>query len=74
LDKRQLIRLTRGKTNRQYLGEIWGRADVRAILERTMVAFEDVFFGHHVLERARFESCWTRLAEFHQRIEEATVA
>jgi hypothetical protein len=72
LDKHQLLRLTRGKTNRQYLSELWERADVRAILERTMVAFEDVFFGHHDLDRARFETCWTRLDEFHQRIEEAT--
>jgi hypothetical protein len=29
-----------------------------------MIAFEDVFFGDHPLERARFESCWLRLGEF----------
>jgi hypothetical protein len=29
-----------------------------------MVAFEDVFFGNHPLDRNRFESCWTRLDEF----------
>jgi hypothetical protein len=64
LDKRQLIHLTKGKTNRQYLGELRGRMALRQLVEQTMVAFEDFFFGHHPIDRARFESCWTRLAQF----------
>jgi hypothetical protein len=40
------------------------------MLDRTMVAFEDVFFGRHPLERQRFESCWGRLDEFHRRLDE----
>ncbi len=71
LDQHQAIRLTRGKTNRQYLRELLARPDLGGILERTMVAFEDVFFGHHPLDRAGFERCWQRLDEFHQRISEA---
>lgn len=74
LDQHQLIRLTRGKTNRQYLREIWSRTDVRRLLERTMVAFEDVFFGQHPLDRARFEACWSELDRFQHLIEEATTA
>ncbi|MBN2577428.1 MAG: DUF4129 domain-containing protein [Pirellulales bacterium] len=64
LDRRQLIRLARGKTNRQYLRELGSRASLRALLTRTMVCFEDVFFGHRTLDRTRFDSCWTKLDEF----------
>ena len=68
LDKHQVIRLTKGKTNRQYLGEARRAPDLRPLLEDTMVAFEDVFFGHHDLERSRFEACWNRLAQFQKSL------
>jgi hypothetical protein len=71
LDKSQLIRLTRGKTNRQYLREIRRQPLLFELLEKTMIAFEDVFFGHHSLDRSRFETCFNRLDEFEARIEEA---
>jgi hypothetical protein len=71
LDKGQLIRLTRGKTNRQYLREIRRRTSLCELLEMTMIAFEDVFFGHHSLGRDRFESCFHRLDEFETQIREA---
>ena len=64
LDRLQVIRLARGKTNRQYLREVGRRAALRQLVEQTMVAFEDVFFGNRTIDRARFEACWTRLAEF----------
>lgn len=67
LDRHQRIQLTRGKTNRQYLREVRGEPRLEQMLARTMVAFEDVFFGHHPLERERFESCWREIDEFHQR-------
>ena len=71
LDKHQMIRLTKGKTNRQYLWEIRRRGDVFDLLRITMHAFEDVFFGNHPLERRRFESCWNRLGDFQQSLEQA---
>lgn len=71
LDQHHLIRLTRGKTNRQYLYEVWRRTELRDMLQRTMLAFEDVFFGHHSLDRERFEQCWSRLDDFHQSLEAA---
>jgi len=74
LDKHQFLRLARGKTNRQYLREIGPRSDLRDILSRTVVAFEDVFFGQHDLNRERFEACWSRLDEVHHRLEEAPSA
>jgi hypothetical protein len=64
LDKQQRIRLARGKTNRQYLREIGAPTPLGRLLEQTMVAFEEVFFGNRVLDRGRFESCWSRLDEF----------
>jgi hypothetical protein len=73
LDRGQHIRLARGKTNRQYLRELQPRPDLRGILERTMLVFEEVFFGHYPLDRAGFERCWERLDEFHQRLSEAAL-
>lgn len=70
LDKHQLIRLTKGKTNRQYLREVRSRSNLSGLLRDTMLIFEDVFFGNHALERKRFETCWTNLDEFHQGLEQ----
>ena len=72
LDKHQLIRLTKGKTNREYLREIRRRGDLFGLLRVTMLAFEDVFFGNHPLDRGRFESCWSGLDAFHRSLEQAT--
>lgn len=73
LDRNRLIRLTKGKTNRQYLREVFkhGTRALGGVLEQTLVAFEDVFFGNHALEPARFESCWNRLSEFDRLVQEA---
>jgi hypothetical protein len=64
LDKHHVIRLAKGKTNRQYLRETRPRPALAEILEPTMVAFEDVFFGHHELEQNRFEQCAGQIAQF----------
>jgi hypothetical protein len=64
LDRAHLIRLARGKTNRQYLAELRRQADLKAIVEPAMVAFEDVFFGRRRLGRESFERCWSMLPAF----------
>jgi hypothetical protein len=69
LDKHHLIRLSKGKTNRQYLRELRHRPALRGMLETTMIAFEDVFFGHHALDRERFEACWRMLDAFQHEIQ-----
>ena len=74
LDKHNLIRLTKGKTNRQYVRELSSGFDLRTILSKTMLAFEDVFFGDYPLRRERFESCWHQLDDFHRLIEQASTA
>ncbi|HEX4148129.1 MAG TPA: DUF4129 domain-containing protein [Pirellulales bacterium] len=57
LDRLHVIQLSRGKTNRQYLREAGQQARVRDQLAASMLAFEEVFFGRHELDRDRFESC-----------------
>jgi hypothetical protein len=64
LDKGHVIRLTRGKTNRQYLREARKNSSLGELLQKTVVAFEDVFFGNHELDRMRFEECWQGLPSF----------
>lgn len=70
LDRNQIIRLTKGKTNRQYLREVKQRPALVPIFEPTMIAFEDVFFGDHELTCGEFENCWDRLSEFHRLLEQ----
>lgn len=69
LDRHHIIRLTKGKTNRQYLREVRSRHELWDVLRSSMVAFEDVYFGHHQLSQSRFESCWEKLDLFHQQLE-----
>ena len=64
LDKHNAIRLTRGKTNRQYLRELGFSHCLRPQVEETMITFEDFFFGHRAIQRPRFEACWSRLEFF----------
>ena len=68
LDRNQLIRLTQGKTNRQYLGEVAVRPTLHGLVQQTMIAFEDVFFGGQTMPRARFESCFSQLDEFNRQV------
>ncbi len=69
LDTHRAIRLANGKTNRQYLRELRQRTGLKSILEGTMIAFEDVFFGKKSLSRERFEECWRQLTAFDQGLE-----
>lgn len=70
LDKHQLIRLAKGKTNRQYLHELRDRQGLRGMLRQTMIAFEDFFFGDHAIEKNRFETCWRHLDDFHKTVQQ----
>ncbi len=71
LDKGQLIRLAKGKTNRQYLREVGGRTSLCEYFESAMHAFESAFFGRRDLPRDEFESAWRRVDDFHRMIDEA---
>jgi hypothetical protein len=69
LDRHHVIRLAKGKTNRQYVRETRQRPLLRTILETTMVAFEDAFFGNKTLSREAFERSWNRVNEFRMELE-----
>lgn len=71
LGRRQIIDLQRGKTNRQYLRETRSRGPLGRVLEPVMVAFEDVFFGHHAIDGPRMQACWAEHARFEQLLREA---
>ncbi|MFI4875572.1 MAG: DUF4129 domain-containing protein [Blastopirellula sp. JB062] len=68
LDKGQVIRLAKGKTNGQYLREIKKNFALQDILETTIRAFEDVFFGQRKLSQSRFERCWEELEPFRRHL------
>jgi hypothetical protein len=68
LDRNRRIRLQRGKTNRMYLREIKSDMQLRAFVERVMLAFEWVFFGRHELSEQNFNACWDSLDEFRNRL------
>jgi Domain of unknown function (DUF4129) len=72
LDKFAVIHLAKGKTNRQYLRETARVAPLKSPLERTMTAFESVFFGTRKLDRATFEACWDALPQFEQQLRAVT--
>lgn len=64
LDRVAAIHLARGKTNRQYLRELTARKPLRSLMEQSVRAFEDVYFGRLALGGERFTACWNRLTEF----------
>ena len=70
LDKHHLIRLAKGKTNRQYMKELHGGKRLRGMVRQTMLAFEEFFFGGHAIDRKRFELSWQDLDDFHKTVQE----
>lgn len=73
LDKHHLIQLTKGKTNRQYIGELRAHPRFIELLTPIMLAFEDVFFGHHEISLQRFQACWEVLSQFHDQLEQVAL-
>lgn len=56
LDRHHIIRLARGKTNRQYLAEMVGRSELRSIMRETVDIFEASYFGRHEITAEQFAS------------------
>jgi hypothetical protein len=71
LDKHHVIRLAKGKTNRQYVREARRRPNLAATLEVTMIVFEDAFFGKKTISREAFERCWQQLDSFQTELDRA---
>ncbi len=69
LDRRHWIRLVKGKTNRQYLREVRRSASPSAdtladIFHRTVLLFEEVFFGKRLPPRESIEEVWRQIDQF----------
>ncbi|MGN6134986.1 MAG: hypothetical protein ACTHOU_10820, partial [Aureliella sp.] len=62
------IVLHRGKTNRMYWHELGSNRQLRELLLPAMLAFEDVFFGRHSIDRERFFAIWNQLDNFHRML------
>lgn len=64
LDRKGLIRLRRGTTNRQYLNEIRHHDRLPEFYNQVMVPFEKSFFGGHRIDQETFEKCWQNVESF----------
>lgn len=76
LDQARKLHLQKGKTNRMYLREL-NRVDggpVRPIVESTMLAFEQVYFGKHPLSAEHFQVVWGQVDEFNRLLHRAAAA
>ncbi len=70
LDRHRLIRLMKGKTNRQYLRELGRQSPIAPLLERTIVTFEEAYFGGRSLSAEQYEACRRELPRFEQWLKE----
>lgn len=73
LDQARKIHLQKGKTNRMYLRELASNLDLQAIVEQTMLKFEEVYFGKRSITKTDFDQSWARLDEFHRLLLEQPV-
>jgi hypothetical protein len=72
LDQKGLVRLRKGKTNRQYLRELRPHRPLANYYQHVMVPFEATFFGDHELTRHEFENCWNELDGFQSGVENSS--
>jgi len=72
LDQKGLVRLRRGKTNREYLRELRSHQPIANYYQHVMVPFEASFFGNHELSKRDFETCWERLDTFQSDVDLAS--
>jgi hypothetical protein len=73
LDQHDLIRLKKGKTNRQYLRELAGNQKLSDYYADVMLPFEASFFGDKEIDRDEFDRCWRGLEPFEQQVKSAEV-
>ena len=74
LDRYSVIRLARGKTNRQYLRELGRGHTLHPHVERTMWVFEEFFFGNRAIKRLQFEACWSGVEHFDTHLASKSIA
>lgn len=72
LDKKQLLHLRRGKTNRQYLSELVDFTQTANSFEHVMLVFERAFFGNRDVKLEEFERCWAEVNSLEQSKQNAS--
>lgn len=74
LDKHDLLRLSKGKTNRQYVREVNRNQPtatdrpLAGLLQQTMLLFEESFFGGRPPGRLALDDCWSALEDFQSQL------
>lgn len=71
LDQEKLVRLKKGKTNRQYLRELSPSPPLVGYYGDVMIPFEQTFFGDYPITKDVFEQCWQGLNEFQDSVKTA---
>ena len=71
LDQAKLVRLKKGKTNRQYLRELSPSPSLVKYYGDVMVPFEQTFFGDYPVTKEIFEDCWQGLDNFQSSVDAA---
>ncbi len=71
LDQAKLVRLKKGKTNRQYLRELSPSPPLVSYYGDVMVPFEQTFFGDYPITKNTFEQCWRGLDDFQHTVKTA---
>lgn len=69
LDQSHLIRLKKGKTNRQYLQELGQNESLANYYQQVMLPFESTFFGDHPMPADQFQTCWDQLDAFQSEVD-----
>ena len=64
MDQESLIRLQKGKTNRQYHREIRQHRQLTPFYRNVMTAFEEVFFGQKDIDRGTVDTCFRDWKKF----------
>ena len=68
LDQAKLVRLKKGKTNRQYLRELSNNPSLVDYYGDVMVPFEQTFFGNYPVTKDVFDNCWRGLDDFQNTV------
>lgn len=69
LDRRHWVRLVKGKTNRQYVREVRRSPaatanELASVFQRTVLLFEEVFFGKRLPPQESIDRCWQEIEQF----------
>ena len=74
LDENDLVRLQRGRTNRQYLNAIRDHEPLAIHFQKVMTTFEDAFFGRHSISKERAEECFAVKPDFERQAQQIKAA